>query len=185
MLFRSRGLTGLRLFTGGSTAAFDTSALDDSRSFPAWSFAGEAGLPICVQTGPVGLAQVAGLAKRFPKVKIILDHLARPEIDDGAPYKKAVGLFAMANFENIHLKITPRIFHEVVRGKATPETFFPKLVGAFGARRLAWGSNFPASEGTMKANLDPGKKALSCLSEDDQAWIFGRTALSLYPVLAK
>ena len=54
--------------------------------------------------------EVTGLAKRFPKTKIILDHLARPEIDDGAPYNKAVSLFAMANFDNIYLKMTPRIF---------------------------------------------------------------------------
>ena len=178
-----RGLTGLRLFTGGSTAAFDTSALDDPKSFPSWSFIGEAGLPICIQTGPVGLAQVAGLAKRFPKAKIILDHLARPEIDDGAPYNKAVSLFAMANFENIYLKLTPRIFVDVAKGKASAETFFPKLVSVFGAERLAWGSNCPASEGTMKENLEPAKKALSCLSAADQLQIFAKTAQSLYPTL--
>jgi predicted TIM-barrel fold metal-dependent hydrolase len=178
-----RGLTGLRLFTGGSTAAFDTSALDDPKSFPTWSFIGDANLPICIQTGPVGLAQVAGLAKRFPKAKIILDHLARPEIDDGAPYNKAVSLFAMANFDNIYLKLTPRIFVDVTKGKASPETFFPKLVSAFGAERLAWGSNCPASEGTMKENLEPAKKLLSCLSAADQLQIFARTSQSLYPAL--
>jgi L-fuconolactonase len=178
-----RGVAGLRLFTGGSTAAFDTSALDDPRSFPAWSLCGEVGLSICVQTGSMGLAQVAGLAKRFPNVNIILDHLARPEIDDGPPYNKAVSLFALAAFENIYLKVTPRIFHLVAKGKASAETFFPKLVSTFGSSRLAWGSNFPASEGTMKANLDEGKKALSCLSAADQAAIFAKTAQSLYPVL--
>src|SRR5262245_63206906 len=31
-----RGVTGLRLFTGGSTKSFDPSSLDDRRSFPAW-----------------------------------------------------------------------------------------------------------------------------------------------------
>jgi L-fuconolactonase len=179
-----RGVTGLRLFTGGSTAAFDTSALDDPGSFPSWSLCGEAGLPICVQTGPIGLAQVAGLATRFPKTKIILDHLSRPEIDDGAPYNKAVSLFAMANFDNIYLKLTPRIFHEVTKGKAAADTFFPKLVSVFGSSRLAWGSNYPASENTMKTNLEPARKALSCLSEKDQAWVFAKTAQTLYPVLA-
>jgi len=58
----ARGLTGLRLFTGGSTKSFDTSALDDPRSFAAWELCAEAGIPICLQTDPTGLAQVAGLA---------------------------------------------------------------------------------------------------------------------------
>ena len=43
-----------------------------------------------------------------------------------------------------------RTFAECRNGKATPETFFPKLVGEFGASRIAWGSNYPASEGPLK-----------------------------------
>ncbi len=40
----TRGVTGLRLFTGGSTKAIDPSALDDPRSFPAWELCAEAGI---------------------------------------------------------------------------------------------------------------------------------------------
>ncbi|MBI1218584.1 MAG: amidohydrolase family protein [Rhodobacteraceae bacterium] len=179
-----RGLAGLRLFTGGSTAAFDTTALDHPDSFAAWSLAGDLGLSICIQTGPVGLTQVAGLAKRFPKVRIILDHLSRPEIDDGAPYAKAAPLFALAAFENIYLKVTPRTTDAVRTGKADPQSFFTKLVAAFGSDRLAWGSNFPASEGTMKENLDRMRADLAFLPEADRRAIFGGTAQRLYPVLA-
>jgi predicted TIM-barrel fold metal-dependent hydrolase len=179
-----RGVTGLRLFTGGSTRAFDPSTLDDPRSFPAWELCAEAGVSICLQTDPTGLAQVAGLAKRFPDVKIILDHLSRPDISDGAPYKKAASLFGLQPFENVHLKLTPRTVEKATTGKATPDTFFPRLVEVFGSRRIAWGSNFPASEGPLSAILEEAKNALRCLSAQDQEWIFGRTAQTLYPSLA-
>jgi predicted TIM-barrel fold metal-dependent hydrolase len=179
-----RGLTGLRLFTGGGTGAFDTTDLDNPQSFPAWVFCGEVGIPICIQTGAAALAQVAGLAKRFPKTKIILDHLARPDIKDGSPYNGALSLFAMGAFENIYLKVTPRVFEMTKEGKATSETFFAKLVSVFGARRLAWGSNCPATAGTMAANLEHAKSGLSSLSTHDQAWIFAKTAQTLYPTLA-
>jgi L-fuconolactonase len=179
-----RGVSGFRLFTGGSTAAFDTSALDDRRSFPMWEFCGENGVSICLQTSAVGLAQAAGLAKRFPKVKIILDHLARADLSDGPPYSKAVSLFAMSAFENIYLKITPRIFEEMQEGKASVVTFIPKLINAFGASRIAWGSNFPASAGKLSDNLAIARDCLSVLSPDEQAWIFARTAQKLYPALA-
>jgi L-fuconolactonase len=178
-----RGLTGLRLFTGGSTAAFDPSWLDDKRSFPAWELAGDLGLSICMQTDAGGLAQVAGLAKRFPQVKILIDHFGRPDLSDGAPYKKASAHFGLAPFENIHFKLTPRTFVDDLKGEASAETFFPKLVAEFGAHRLAWGSNFPASEGTLGGNLDIAKRALSTLLDEDRAWIFAKTAQSLYPVL--
>lgn len=180
----ARGISGLRLFTGGSTAAFDPSTLDDRRSFPAWDLCGELGLSMCIQTDPVGLAQVAGLAKRFPKVNIILDHLGRPDVLDGPPYKKASSLFGLVPFENIYLKLTPRIFGDVRKGEASAETFFPRLVAEFGSARLAWGSNFPASEKTMKENLDVAKQCLACVATADQEWIFAKTAQRLYPKLA-
>ena len=179
-----RGLAGLRLFTGGSTKDFDPSELDNSSSFPAWELCGELGLSMCIQTGPVGLPQVTGLARRFPNVAIILDHLARPDVLDGPPYKAARSLFELAPLENIYLKLTPRIFSDVKKGDASPETFFPILVEAFGSKRLAWGSNFPTSEGALGANLDKAKACLKTLSTEDQAWIFGKTAQLLYPKLA-
>jgi L-fuconolactonase len=180
-----RGVTGLRVFTGGSTKGFDPSALDDPRSFPAWELCSDAGVAICLQTDPTGLAQVAGLAKRFPKVKIILDHMSRPDISDGAPYKKASSLFGLQPFENIHLKLTPRTVDKATTAPATPETFFPRLVEVFGSRRIAWGSNYPASKGPLTAIVEKAKESLQCLSAEDQEWIFAKTAQTLYPVLAK
>ena len=179
-----RGVNGLRLFTGGSTAAFDPSTLDEPRSFPTWDLCGQLGLSMCIQTDPTGLAQVAGLAKRFPQVRIILDHLGRPDVTDGPSYKRASSLFGLAPFENIFLKLTPRIFGDVQRGQASAETFFPRLVGAFGSNRLAWGSNFPASEAKLPDNVALAKHCLASLPVEDQAWIFAKTAQLLYPALA-
>jgi L-fuconolactonase len=180
----AKGVTGLRLFTGGSTAAFDSSSLDDPRSLPAWQLCGDAGMSMSLQTDPSGLEKVTGLAKRFPKVRIILDHLGRPDVIDGPPYKNAASLFTLAPIENIYLKLTPRIFGDARRGLATPETLFPRLVEVFCSDRMAWGSNFPASEGALDANLEKAKLSLQTLSADDQAWIFGKTAQVLYPKLA-
>src|ERR1700760_3394463 len=88
-----KGLAGLRIFTGGSTKDFDPSELDNPKSFKAWEMLAELKLPMCIQTGPVGLPQVRMLAERFPNVNIILDHLARPDVLDGPPYANAAGLF--------------------------------------------------------------------------------------------
>ena len=67
----------------------------------------------------------------------------------------------------------------------TVASFFPRLVEAFGAGRIAWGSNFPAHAGTMAALLGEARHALACLSEADQAMIFSGTARRLYPALAR
>lgn len=179
-----RGLGGLRVFTGGSTKEFDASELDDRRVYPAWELLGELGLTMSIQTGPVGLGAVTALAERFPNVPIILDHLGRPDVTDGPPYDAAASLFALADIPSIYLKLTPRIFGDCRKGAASPETLFPKLVEAFGARRMAWGSNFPTSEGTLAEILATAKDRLASLSDDDRSWIFARTAQTLYPGLA-
>jgi predicted TIM-barrel fold metal-dependent hydrolase len=182
--WKERGLAGLRLFTGGSTKEFDPSELEDPRSYPAWELCSELGITMCIQTGPIGLPQVTALAKRFPKVKIILDHLGRPDVLDGPPYANAKSMFDLAALENIYFKLTPRIFGDVKKEKASAETFFPAVVKAFGAQRLAWGSNFPTSPGTLSEILATAQKGLASLSDEDRAWIFEKTAKTLYPSLA-
>jgi predicted TIM-barrel fold metal-dependent hydrolase len=130
------------------------------------------------------LPQLIAMMKRFPDVKVILDHLARPTLDDGPPYAAAAGLFHLAQYSGIHLKVTPRTFAECRRGKATPETFFQKLVSEFGASRIAWGSNYPASEGPLSGLLAAARASVASLAQSDQDWIFAKTAHSLYPALA-
>jgi L-fuconolactonase len=179
-----KGLAGLRIFTGGSTKDFDPSELDNPKSFRAWEMLAELGLPMCIQTGPVGLPQVRMLAEKFPGVNIILDHLGRPDVLDGPPYANAASLFALADLPNIYLKLTPRIFGDVTKEKASAETFFPRVVEAFGAQRMAWGSNFPTSPGTLGEILATAQAGLRSLGDEDREWIFSRTAKQLYPALA-
>jgi predicted TIM-barrel fold metal-dependent hydrolase len=180
----SKGLAGLRIFTGGSTKDFDPSELDNPKSFRAWEMLAELELPMCIQTGPIGLPQVAMLARRFPTVDIILDHLGRPDVLDGPPYANASSLFEIADIPNLFMKLTPRIFADVKKDRASADTFFPKVVEAFGAQRMAWGSNFPTSPGTLAEILATAQAGLACLSAADREWIFGKTAQRLYPALA-
>ena len=180
-----RGLTGMRLFTIGSTMPDQASWLDDPKTYPAWETAGELGLSICLQMSAKAFSQMIKMTERFPKVRIILDHMARPVLEDGPPYAAAASLFDLARYPSVYLKLTPRSFIESRSGKATPETFFAKLVASFGAQRLAWGSNYPSSEGSLPELLALAKSSLASLPQGDRDWIFGKTAQTLYPALAK
>ena len=180
----SRGLTGLRLFTTGSTMPGQAAWLDDPRTFPAWRRAEETGLPVCLQMTADGLPQLENVLRRFPGVRVLLDHLARPAQDDGPPYKAADSLWRLATFPGVYVKVTERNFVGATAGKATPETFFGRLVGEFGASRIAWGSNFPASERSLPELLGLAEDALRFLPQAEREWIFSRTAQTLYPSLA-
>ncbi|HEY6361168.1 MAG TPA: amidohydrolase family protein [Vicinamibacterales bacterium] len=179
-----RGLTGLRLFTTGSTMPGQAGWLDDPRSFPTWRKAEEAGLPVCLQMTAEGIPQVEHVLQRFPGVRVVLDHLARPVQEDGPPYAAAASLWRLAKCPGVYVKVTERNFVGASAGKATPETFFGRLASEFGASRIAWGSNFPASERSLSELLALAEDTLRFLPETDRQWIFSRTAETLYPALA-
>jgi predicted TIM-barrel fold metal-dependent hydrolase len=179
-----RGMTGLRLFTTGSTMPGQAGWLDDRRSFPAWRKAEEASLPVCLQMTAEGIPQVEQVLQRFPGVRVVLDHLARPVQEDGPPYTAADSLWRLARFPGVYVKVTERNFLGAKKGKATPETFFGRLVSEFGASRIAWGSNFPASERSLPELVGLAQDTLGFLPERDREWIFSRTAQTLYPALA-
>jgi len=179
----AKGLTGLRLFTTGSTMPGQADWLDDPRSFPAWEFAQRAKLPVCLQMTAKGIPALTNVLKRFPDLRVILDHLARPVQEDGPPYKGADSLWGLAAFPQVYLKVTERNLVGASGGKATPETFFGRLVSDFGSNRIAWGSNFPASERSLPELVKLAQETLAFLPARERDWIFSGTALALYPAL--
>src|SRR5215470_10341304 len=181
----SKGMSGMRIFARGSTIKEAWLAIDDPITFPAWQCASELGISVAtnVHGSGEGLEQIKGILKRYPRVRLVIDHLGRPPVEDGPPYNAAKDYFTLADFPNCYLKLTPSGLNTVLKGKATADTLIPKLVSVFGASRIAWGSNYPASPGTMSEIVDASKTALRSVSDADRSWIFAKTAQQLYPVL--
>ena len=181
--WRARGLRSLRVFIAGHTAADQGARLDDPRAYAAWAYAEAQQIPINVQLRADGLPQLVALLERFPKATVLLDHFARPVLSDGAPYALANSLWALARFENLAFKYTTHNVRESAQTPATQASFV-RMVAEFGARRIAWGSNYPASKGSLAGLLDEALQATAALNDEDRAWIFGGTAQQLYPELA-
>jgi len=181
----AHGCTGMRLFTTGSTLPDQATWFIDRKTYPFWEHAAAKNIPVCMQMKQEGLPLLRQIMDRFPKVTIILDHLARVPFEDGPPYSKASEFLELAKYKQVYLKITPVNVTPKSWGEATPESFFGKIVDTFGASRIAWGSNFPNSVGRLSEILVAARKVFSFAKSSDQDWIFGKTALALYPVLAK
>jgi predicted TIM-barrel fold metal-dependent hydrolase len=79
--------------------------------------------------------------------------------------------------------LTERNFDLLKKGKATAQSFVEQTIAAFGTQRIAWGSNFPSSSGSLSELLALAKRELAFLPEKDQEQIFNGTALTLYPSL--
>ena len=181
----SKGMSGMRIFARGSTIKEAWLAIDDPITFPAWQCASELGISVAtnVHGSGEGLEQIKVTLKRYPGVRLIIDHLGRPPVEDGPPYNAAKEYFTLADFPNCYLKLTPSALKSTVKGKATTDTLIPKLVSVFGADRIAWGSNYPASPGSMSEIVASSSEALRAVSDTDRTFIFAKTAQQLYPAL--
>lgn len=180
-----QGLTGMRIFSRGSTMQGSWMELDDPRAFPCYEFAAEKGISIASNVTVENFSQLEAVLKQFPGVNFILDHLGRTDFTGGEPFSEAAPLLRLAKYPNLYLKIATRNFTEANNGKSTSETMFKKLAAEFGADRMAWGSNYPASKGSLPELLALARDGVSALPQADQDWILGGTALKLYPALVK
>jgi L-fuconolactonase len=181
---RERGMAGLRIFAAGSTMDENSGEwLDDPKTFPAWACARDLGISVCVQMRAKEFPRLRTLLDRFPEIKVLIDHFAHAPTADGPPYEQAREFFDLAKRPNVYLKLTERVFTNTTKGNATTESFLRRTVAEFGSDRIAWGSNFPASEGSLQELLDLAVRGIAFLPESDRAAIMSGTARTLYPVL--
>jgi L-fuconolactonase len=177
---RERGLHGARLVT----LTRPELALNDPRVNPILEQATALQIPLCLLTQFHQLPLLPVLLQRFPNLPIALEHMGGPNLSGGPPYAEVKPLFDLARFPNCYVKFSSVSIYAATAGRSTSREFFRLLVDRFGARRLMWGSNFPATyDRSLKGQIDLAREQLSFLSAEEQRWIFGETALGLWPTL--
>jgi len=113
----------------------------------------EVELTLDVNGGPEMLPIVARLAKDYPKLRIVVNHMANVAIDGKEPPKKwKEDILACGKHTNVWCKMSALVEGSRMRdGKAPKELEFYRptldvLWDAFGVQRLVYGSNWPVSE---------------------------------------
>jgi predicted TIM-barrel fold metal-dependent hydrolase len=177
-----RGMSGIRLFTTGSTMG-QSAWLDDAKTKPAWAYAAEQQIPVCVQLTAPALPQLESVLKEFPELIVILDHVAMTSFTDGPPYTAAGPVYALARFAGVNLKVTSRVLMFGRQSSGGANGALKELISHFGSDRIAWGSNYPASEGTLSSLVDLLEEATAGLGDADTGNVYSGTALRLYPKL--
>ena len=129
--------------------------------------------------------QVAAIADRHPSLKLILDHMGYPQVDaDGGEFQPIVDL---ARHENICLKLSDvagRSSHDFPYIDVHP--FIKRLVGAFGAERMVWGTGYPGHHRlkhgwpTLDQELRLVREGLPFLNDAQRERILGGTAAEIW-----
>lgn len=179
-LVKEKGVTGLRFMRG----RLPQSSLGEPATFPLWERLQSLGIPLAVNDRIGEISKITKAMERYPGVKVAFEHAWGHKVG-APPYSVLEPLFALAGNPNVYIKTAVNNIAAAREGGGTPEELYAKLVQVFGARRIMWSSNYPAHPqfGSIKARLDESRKALAFLGREDQAWIFGKTALGFYPAL--
>jgi len=128
---------------------------------------------------PWHLTELDAVAQRHPRLRLIVDHAGRhprgPK--DDAAWADMPDLLALARHANVAVKVSS------LPSFSTQPYPFPNLHphiraihGAFGARRMLWGSDVSRLTSTYDENVRLFSEALDFLSTEDKEWIFWRAA---------
>jgi predicted TIM-barrel fold metal-dependent hydrolase len=167
-----RGVAGVRVF---AIAPPGKSWLEDPRTFPVWERARELEIHVIVTAFTHQLPELRHMLRRFPEIKVSLDHCGFPDPSDVGP------IFEMAGEPNLYCKVTSHVLESM---GAEPESFVEGLVARFGADRVMWGSDFSQThDRSYRELVQLAEQAFGTLSPKDREQCFDATPKALWPSL--
>lgn len=135
------------------------------------------------------LSALETFIRRFPRLRIVINHGAKPPIREGVGGKGfqawADGIRRIAGYPNVLCKYSGLVTEAAGGGGWTDDTLRPyvdHLLGVFGPERLMWGSDWPVV--TMNGSYQRWNAAahalLKGLTEEQRDAVFGGNAISFY-----
>ena len=129
--------------------------------------------------------QIAAIATRYPRMRLIIDHMGYPNVDE--PPAAFAPIVELARFDNVVFKLSD------VKGRSKEDfpyrdvhPFIKMLLDAFGAQRTVWGTGYPGHHRTKHKWLPLGeeirliREGLPIVSARDAEAILGDTAVALW-----
>jgi predicted TIM-barrel fold metal-dependent hydrolase len=181
-LVEEHGFSGIRLHF--PLHSDNPQALAGKDQNPLWQRAQDLGLGFIAFGNCGNLPIVEKMVRQFPGVKVVVDHVAHPDVTEKPPYPLFSNLLRLARYPNAFVKIS-NLSTASRQSYPYPDTFpfVRMLCDAFGPQRLMWGSDFPLvfkKYPTYLACLENARTHLDFLTEEDKNWLLGNTAASVW-----
>ena len=143
----------------------------------------EQGLVATIEAGPSEVGRVVDLARRFPRLTVVLDHFGWPDDLSDAGRRAHLALLAqVADEPNVATRIDALGTLFQAWDTDTVRPWLHGVVEAFGAERCMLGSDLPIE--TLRSSFGGLYGAYDTIfdgySDDDRRLLFGDTARRLY-----
>lgn len=142
------------------------------------------GLPYDILIYPYQLKNTIQLVNAFPEQAFVVDHLAKPEIKLGKIKEWASELSELANFENVHCKVSGMVTEaDWQYWKASDfKPYLDVVFNAFGTERIMYGSDWPVCllAGEYVQVIDLIENYIQQFSKSEQEMVMGVNAFKFY-----
>jgi predicted TIM-barrel fold metal-dependent hydrolase len=173
----------IRLVPALQTGATARSADADRLLLDGVEILADHGLVATMEAGAGAICQVADLARRFPRLSVVLDHFGWPEdLSDDGRRAHLASLRQLADEPNVTTRIDA--IGTIFRDWDTPvlRPWLHGVVDAFGAERCMLGSDLPIE--TLRSSFADLYTAYDAIldahSDEERRLLFGATAQRVY-----
>jgi predicted TIM-barrel fold metal-dependent hydrolase len=139
---REQGFQGMRF---SSIYRPNSSWLNSKEHYSLWREAEGLGAVFNFYILPQQMPMLEDMASRFPGVKIVIDHLGKPDLRASDPWAEFRKVFRLKRFPQVWVSASEP--YELSLSKQYPYRdtypFFKAVYEEFGAKQLIWGTGYP------------------------------------------
>ena len=178
---KQHGFQGMRL---SPLYAPKSTWLNAKEQYPLWREAERLGAVFNFYILPGQMPMLEDMAERFPGVKIVIDHLGKPDLRAADPWTDFRKMFPLKRFPQVWVSASEP--YELSLTKQFPyvdtHPFFKAVYEEFGGKKLIWGTGYPKPrwELPMNQELQFVNESLSFYSSADREAILGKNALNIW-----
>lgn len=158
--------------------------LNSKEHYPLWREAEKLGAVFNYYILPHQMPMLEEMAGRFPGVKIVVDHLGKPDLKQPDPWPEFRKMFRLKKFPQVWISASEP--YEISLTKQYPYRdiypYFKAVYEEFGGRQLIWGTGYPRPrwELPMDKELEFVDQVLNFYTPQDRELLLGKNALKIW-----
>jgi predicted TIM-barrel fold metal-dependent hydrolase len=158
--------------------------LNSKQHYPLWREAEKLGAVFNYYILPQQMPMLEDMAERFPGVKIVVDHLGKPDLKAADPWLEFRKMFRLKRFPQVWISASEPYELSLTKEFPYRDTFpfFKAVHEEFGGKQLIWGTGYPRPrwELPMDKELEFVNRSLEFYTPSDRELILGKNALRIW-----
>jgi predicted TIM-barrel fold metal-dependent hydrolase len=158
--------------------------LNSKEHYPLWQEAEKLNAVFNFYILPHQMPMLEDMAGRFSGVKIVVDHLGKPDLKLDDPWPEFRKMFRLKKFPQVWISASEPYELSVTKEYPYRDTipFFRATYEEFGGKQLIWGTGYPRPrwELPMDKELEFVDRVLDFYSPEDRELLLGKNALRIW-----